>query len=143
MKGFLIMKDLTAKSFKDLKGKNAVFKVEAFGGVDDEGTQHEPMIVELVVKEVVEGRALDAYSPPEHDQCSTTRIPFSVVFEGQKMNEACEGCPPLPDDTYLVTNAKLGTLEGLHLVPDMTPLDPKDMSKGVCHWTRRFVASFC
>lgn len=137
-----MMRDLTAKSFKDLKGKNAVFKVEAFGGVDDEGTHHEPLIVELVVKTVEERDALEGYVPPDHDQCSPTRLPFSVVFEGQKMNEACEGCPPLPDGTYTVTNAKLGTLEGLHLVPDMVPLDPKDESKGVCHWTRRFVATF-
>lgn len=136
------MKDLTAKSFKDLKGKNAVFKVEAFGGPNEEGVEVEPLVVELVLKEVEEMDALEGYSAPDHDQCTPARTPFIVVFEGEKMNEKGEGCVQLPADVYSVTNAKLGTLAGLHLVPDPVLLDAKDPSKGMCYWTRRFVATF-
>lgn len=135
------MKELTAESFESLTGDEAVFEVEAFGGTDGEGNEHQPITVPIRVSKVLKGEPLDGVQLPDEEAC-VERVPFTVVFEGQKLNDAGEGTPPLPENTYTVRNAKLGEIGPLHIAPYRVPRDPQALDKGVCDRSRFFAATF-
>jgi len=135
------MRDFTGDIFRDLLKSDPGFVVKAFGGETEDGTTIEPLAVPLTLVEVIDGKPLEGFIPEDG---STPRTPFTLVFEGKKVEETNpeDAAPALPSDSYEAENKTLGSIPHLFLCPDPTLYDKEDVSKGMCEWTRRFVAQF-